>query len=120
MSTFKTKTIALRHHTLFTGSLGHKPNIIEELGALVNIKQFRGPEPDVIKDFTTITLFKQLIECNNYRPISLLSNISKVLERVVPRGNVTKTHEGALLPRVFWSHFREGFRNMGLGPEGPL
>ena len=27
-----------------------------------------------------------------------------------PRENVTKTHEGALLPRVFWSHFREGFR----------
>ena len=26
------------------------------------------------------------------------------------RGNVTKTHEGALLPRVFWSYFREGFR----------
>ena len=24
-------------------------------------------------------------------------------------GNVTKTHEGALLPRVFWSHFREEF-----------
>ena len=26
-----------------------------------------------------------------------------------PRGNVTKTHEGALLPRVFWSYFCEGF-----------
>ena len=22
---------------------------------------------------------------------------------------MTKTHEGALLPRVFWSNFREGF-----------
>ena len=27
-----------------------------------------------------------------------------------PWGNVTKTHEGGLLPRVFWSHFRDGFR----------
>ena len=26
------------------------------------------------------------------------------------RGNVTKTHKGALLPRVFWSYFREGVR----------
>ena len=26
-----------------------------------------------------------------------------------PKGNVTKTHEGALLQRVFGSHFREGF-----------
>ena len=25
------------------------------------------------------------------------------------RGNVTKTHEGALLPRVFWSHLHESF-----------
>ena len=27
-----------------------------------------------------------------------------------PRGNVTKTHERVLLPRVFWSHLHEGFR----------
>ena len=26
-----------------------------------------------------------------------------------PWGNTTKTHEGALLPRMFWSLFREGF-----------
>ena len=31
-----------------------------------------------------------------------------------PRGNVTKTHEGALLPRVFWPHFREGFRQTAM------
>ena len=30
------------------------------------------------------------------------------------RGNVTKTDEGARLPRVFWSHFREGFRQTAI------
>ena len=29
-------------------------------------------------------------------------------------GNVTKTQEGALLPRVFWSYFREDFRQTAI------
>ena len=31
-----------------------------------------------------------------------------------PRGNVTKTHEGALLSRVLWSNFREGFHQIAI------
>ena len=31
-----------------------------------------------------------------------------------PRRIVTKSHEGALLPRVVWSHFREGFRQTAI------
>ena len=31
-----------------------------------------------------------------------------------PRGNVVKTHERALLLRVFWSHLREGFRQTAI------
>ena len=31
-----------------------------------------------------------------------------------PRGNVTKSHEGALLPSVFWSYFLEGFRRTAI------
>ena len=40
-----------------------------------------------------------------------------LLSDKIPRGNVTKTHEGALLPRVFWSHFREGFRQTAICDE---
>ena len=41
-------------------------------------------------------------------------NIHKLLSDKNLRGNVTKTHEGALLPRVFWSHFHEGFRQTAI------
>ena len=33
-------------------------------------------------------------------------------KRQIPRGNVT--HERALLPGVFWSHFREGIHQTAI------
>ena len=52
---------------------------------LINLSFERGIFPDALKLARIIPIFKKgdLLQCNNYRPISLTSNISKIMEKLV-------------------------------------
>ena len=55
------------------------------LEKLINLSFETGIFPDTLKLASIIPVFKKgdLLQCNNYRPISLTSNISKILEKLV-------------------------------------
>ena len=53
------------------------------LSMIINISLEQGIVPNAMKLAKVIPIYKAKQEFNNYRPISLLSNISKLLERVV-------------------------------------
>ena len=55
------------------------------LSNLFNLSFSTGIFPDVLKNSSVIPLFKKgsKLNCGNYRPISLLSNISKLLEKLM-------------------------------------
>ena len=52
---------------------------------LINLSFAEGKFPNVLKIAKVISIHKKSdkSECNNYRPISLISNISKLLEKIV-------------------------------------
>ena len=52
---------------------------------LVNMSMSNGTFPDTLKIAEVIPIFKKgdKLSCNNYRPISLLSNLSKIFEKVL-------------------------------------
>ena len=55
------------------------------LASLFNLSFQHGVFPDILKISSVIPVFKKgsKLECNNYRPISLISNISKLIEKLM-------------------------------------
>ena len=55
------------------------------LAILINLSVEKGIFPKYLKIASVIPIFKKRdhLDCNNYRPISLTSNISKLLERLI-------------------------------------
>jgi hypothetical protein len=55
------------------------------LSELFNLSFITGIFPDVLKTASVIPIHKKdsKLDCNNYRPISLLSNVSKLLEKLM-------------------------------------
>ena len=61
--------------------------IASPLAELINESFQSGIFPDIFKIAKVIPIFKSesRVLCNNYRPISLLSNISKLIEKLMHR-----------------------------------
>jgi hypothetical protein len=61
------------------------PEIAKPLAHIFNLSLTNGTFPEMLKQCRVIPIFKagSHLECDNYRPISLLSSISKVLEKIV-------------------------------------
>ena len=61
------------------------PVIVQPLTIVFNKSLEEGVFPDPMKNADTVPLFKSKdnTDCNNYRPISLLITISKILEKVM-------------------------------------
>ena len=59
-----------------------KKEISEPLSTIINLSFDTGDFPNCLKLAKVIPVYKKgdQQECNNYRPISLLSNISKLIE----------------------------------------
>ena len=62
-----------------------KHDISEPISQLINLSFSTGCFPSNLKIAKVIPIFKKdsPLECNNYRPISLLSNIDKIFEKVM-------------------------------------
>ena len=75
---------------------------------LINLSFERGIFPDALKLARIIPIFKKgdLLQYNNYRPISLTSNISKIMEKLVhQRFYIFVENNNVLYDKQF------GFRN---------
>ena len=61
------------------------PYIVDPLFHIFNLSISQGQVPDVMKISKIVPIFKKgnREELNNYRPISLLPNISKILEKII-------------------------------------
>ena len=61
------------------------PEIAKPLAHIFNLSLTNGTFPEMLKQCRVIPIFKagSHLECDNYRPISLLSSISKILEKIV-------------------------------------
>jgi hypothetical protein len=61
------------------------PEILAPLAHIFNLSLESGIFPTMLKQCRVISIFKSgsHLECDNYRPISLLSSISKILEKIV-------------------------------------
>ena len=68
---------------LFEFSQLIKHDISEPLSQIINLSFSTGCFPNNLKIAKVIPVFKKdsPLECNNYRPISLLSNIDKIFEK---------------------------------------
>ena len=63
-----------------------KCNISAPLTAIINLSISTGIYPDNLKIAKVIPIFKEkgsMLQCSNYRPISLLSNINKIYEKII-------------------------------------
>ena len=65
--------------------------IANPLSHIFNISLNNGVFPSKLKLCRVIPIFKagNSLECDNYRPISLLSSISKILEKIVAKKLIT-------------------------------
>ena len=59
--------------------------MIDQLAVLFNLSFTYGSFPTILKTSKVTPIYKKdsQLQCSNYRPISLLSNIKKILERIV-------------------------------------
>ena len=82
--------------------------IIEPLAHLVNLSIHNGVVPDDLKSARVVPLYKKNDKTNagNYRPVSVLSIVSKVLEKAV-----YKQTEKYLLEKDLLYQFQSGFRS---------
>jgi hypothetical protein len=73
--------------------------IAHPLSHIFNISLSTGQFPQLLKQCRVIPIFKagDPLECDNYRPISLLSSISKVLEKIVAEKLVYRLNSNDLL-----------------------
>ena len=62
-----------------------KDHICTPLKHIFNLSFLSGQHPDILKISKTIPIFKKgsRLSVSNYRPISLLSNLNKILEKIV-------------------------------------
>ena len=62
-----------------------KKQLSVPLAYLINLAFEIGNFPEILKTFKVIPVFKkgEQQDCNNYRPISLLSNIVKIIEKII-------------------------------------
>ena len=62
-----------------------KNDISDQLAVLFNLSFTSGSFPTILKTSKVTPIYKKdsKLKCSNYRPISLLSNIDKILERIV-------------------------------------
>ena len=63
-----------------------KCNIASPLTKILNLSFSTGIYPDNLKVARVIPIYKNkgsMLQCNNYRPISLLSNINKIYEKIM-------------------------------------
>ena len=62
-----------------------KDVISAPLAKLTNISFHNGAFPDILKIAKVIPIFKSesRVACNNYKPISLFSNIKKIIEKLM-------------------------------------
>ena len=60
-------------------------NLCDPICELINLSFQEGSFPKALKTASVTPVFKKgnSLECNNYRPISLTSNLSKLLEKLV-------------------------------------
>ncbi len=63
----------------------HCASFIEPIKEILNMSLFQGTFPTLLKDAEVCPIFKKKDKekCENYRPISLLSNLSKLFERAM-------------------------------------
>ena len=61
------------------------PLLLEPLCVIINMSLREGVFPSLLKTANISPIFKKgdKLKCENYRPISLLSNISKIFERIM-------------------------------------
>ena len=85
-----------------------KTTLSEPISLIANISFSTGTFPSTLKTANVIPIYKKddHTVCNNYRPISLLSNISKIIEKLVHKWQTTFLNKNAIL---YEKQF--GFRN---------
>ena len=62
-----------------------KQDISIQLADLFNLSFSSGSFPSILKTAKVVPVFKKgsKLDCRNYRPISLLSNVEKILEKLM-------------------------------------
>lgn len=91
-------------------------NVIKVLTYIINKSLSVGMFPDCLKEAVILPIFKKgsNLECSNYRPISLLPSVSKIIEKIIKKrviGFYNKTD--------FFSSNQFGFRS-GFSTEAAL
>jgi hypothetical protein len=90
------------------------PEIAKPLSHIFNLSLMHGTFPEMLKQCRVIPIFKSgsHLECDNYRPISLLSSISKILEKIVAEkllyhltsNDLLYTHQYGFIPSKSAEH----------------
>ena len=85
-----------------------KKEFSKPLSDIINLSFNQGVFPNLLKIANVIPIHKKgdKLDCNNYRPISLLSNISKIFEKCMHTRLTNFLH----VNKLFFSH-QFGFRN---------
>ena len=85
-----------------------KKEFSKPLSDIINLSFNQGVFPNLLKITNVIPIHKKgdKLDCNNYRPISLLSNISKIFEKCMH----TRLTNFLQINKLLFSH-QFGFRN---------
>ena len=85
-----------------------KKEFSKPLSDIINLSFNQGVLPNLLKTNNATPIHKKAdkLDCNNYRPISLSSNISKIYEKCMP----TRLTNFLRINKLFFSH-QFGFRN---------
>ena len=85
-----------------------KKEFLKPLSEIINLSFNQGVFPNLLKIANVIPIHKKddKLDCNNYRPISLLSNISKIYEKCMH----IRLKNFLRMNKLFFSH-QSGFRN---------